>query len=72
MVIRGFIGFVFVYACFSASSNLAYIGLGKGNTFGYLLKHLAHIGIGFLIIYWIHNVPIYILEQFQRQFYLVV
>jgi cell division protein FtsW len=42
---------------FSASSNLAYIGLGKGNTLGYLLKHLAHIGIGFLIIYWIHNVP---------------
>jgi cell division protein FtsW len=42
---------------FSASSNLAYIGLGKVNTLGYLLKHLAHIGIGFLIIYWIHNVP---------------
>jgi cell division protein FtsW len=42
---------------FSASSNLAYIGLGKGNTLGYLLKHLAHIGIGFLIIYWIHKVP---------------
>ncbi|MGL5113145.1 MAG: FtsW/RodA/SpoVE family cell cycle protein [Flavobacterium sp.] len=42
---------------FSASSNLAYIGLGKGNTIGYLLKHLGHIGIGFLIIYWVHNVP---------------
>jgi cell division protein FtsW len=42
---------------FSASSNLAYIGLGKGNTLGYLLKHLGHIGIGFVIIYWIHNIP---------------
>jgi cell division protein FtsW len=42
---------------FSASSNLAYIGHGTGNTLGYLLKHLAHICIGFLIIYWIHKVP---------------
>lgn len=42
---------------FSASSNLAYIGHGTGNTLGYLLKHLAHICIGFLIIYWVHKVP---------------
>lgn len=42
---------------FSASSNLAYIGQGTGNTLGYLVKHLAHICIGFLIIYWIHKVP---------------
>ena len=42
---------------FSASSNLAYIGHGTGNTLGYLLKHLAHICIGFLIIFWIHKVP---------------
>lgn len=42
---------------FSASSNLAYIGHGTGNTLGYLVKHLAHICIGFLIIYWIHKVP---------------
>jgi len=42
---------------FSSSSNLAYIGHGTGNTLGYLLKHLAHICIGFLIIYWIHKVP---------------
>jgi hypothetical protein len=31
MVIRGFISVVFVYACFSASSNLAYLGHGTGN-----------------------------------------
>lgn len=42
---------------FSASSNLAYIGSGTGNTLGFLLKHLAHIFIGFCMIYWVHKVP---------------
>jgi cell division protein FtsW len=42
---------------FSASSNLAYLGHGTGNTLGYLVKHLAHICIGFLIIYLVHKVP---------------
>ena len=42
---------------FSASSNLAYIGQGTGNTISYLLKHLAHIFIGLIIIYWVHKVP---------------
>ncbi len=42
---------------FSASSNLAYLGHGTGNTISYLLKHLAHIFIGFVIIYWVHKVP---------------
>ena len=42
---------------FSASSNLAYVGQGTGNTISFLLKHLAHIAIGLLIIYWIHKVP---------------
>jgi cell division protein FtsW len=45
------ISFVLVYACFSASSNLAYLGHGTGNTLGYLVKHLVHICIGFLIIW---------------------
>ena len=44
---------------FSASSNLAYLGHGTGNTLGYLVKHFAHICIGFLIIYWVHNIPYY-------------
>jgi cell division protein FtsW len=57
MVIRGSISFVLVYACFSASSNLAYLGHGTGNTLGYLVKHLVHICIGFLIIYGVHRVP---------------
>ncbi|WP_367771940.1 FtsW/RodA/SpoVE family cell cycle protein [Flavobacterium sp. WC2421] len=42
---------------FSASSNLAYLGHGTGNTLGYLVKHLAHICIGFTIIYFVHKVP---------------
>ncbi|WP_310380757.1 FtsW/RodA/SpoVE family cell cycle protein [Flavobacterium sp.] len=42
---------------FSASSNLAYMNHGTGNTISYLLKHLAHIFIGFVIIYWVHKVP---------------
>jgi cell division protein FtsW len=42
---------------FSASSNLAYVGQGTGNTISFLLKHLAHITIGLLIIFWVHKVP---------------
>ena len=42
---------------FSASSNLAFAGHGTGNTIGYLAKHLAHILIGFCMIYWVHKIP---------------
>ena len=42
---------------FSASSNLAYIGQGNGNTLGYLVKHMVHICIGFTIIFMVHKVP---------------
>jgi len=42
---------------FSASSNLAYVGQGTGNTFGYLIKHLVHILIGFGFIFYVHKVP---------------
>jgi cell division protein FtsW len=42
---------------FSASSNLAYSNHGTGNTIGFLLKHLSHVFIGFVIIYWVHKVP---------------
>lgn len=42
---------------FSASSNLAYLNKGTGNTISYLLTHLAHIFMGFLIIYAVHKVP---------------
>jgi cell division protein FtsW len=42
---------------FSASSNLAYMNHGTGNTISYLLTHLAHIFMGFIIIYAVHKVP---------------
>jgi cell division protein FtsW len=42
---------------FSASSNLAYLGRGTGNTLGYLIKHLWHIACGFAIIYFVHKIP---------------
>ncbi|TDD78720.1 FtsW/RodA/SpoVE family cell cycle protein [Flavobacterium caseinilyticum] len=42
---------------FSASSNLAYIGQGNGNTLGYLVKHIVHICIGFGIIFMVHKLP---------------
>ncbi|TDE47184.1 cell division protein FtsW [Flavobacterium rhamnosiphilum] len=51
---------------FSASSNLAYIGQGNGNTLGYLVKHIAHIGIGFLIIYWVHKVPYHYFKAISK------
>ncbi|HRG17912.1 MAG TPA: FtsW/RodA/SpoVE family cell cycle protein [Flavobacterium lutivivi] len=42
---------------FSASSNLAYMRHGTGNTFTYLLKHGTQIFVGFYIIYKVHKVP---------------
>lgn len=42
---------------FSASSNLAYMNHGTGNTISFLLTHLAHIFMGFIIIYAVHKVP---------------
>ncbi|MGK4567030.1 FtsW/RodA/SpoVE family cell cycle protein [Flavobacterium sp. 3HN19-14] len=42
---------------FSASSNLAYMNHGTGNTLGYLLKHFVHVVFGFVILYNIQKVP---------------
>ncbi|MEQ3691748.1 MAG: FtsW/RodA/SpoVE family cell cycle protein [Flavobacterium sp.] len=41
---------------YSASTNLVYV-IGKGSTLGYLIKHLGHIFLGFVIIYFVHKVP---------------
>ena len=41
---------------YSSSSNLAYL-YGDGNTFKFLLKHLTHLILGFLILYVVHKVP---------------
>lgn len=42
---------------YSASSNLAYSANGSGNTISFLIKHFAHVGIGFLIVYAVHKIP---------------
>ncbi|MDY8136470.1 FtsW/RodA/SpoVE family cell cycle protein [Aquimarina sp. 2201CG5-10] len=41
---------------YSASSNLAYL-YGDGNTFTFLVKHFAHLVLGFLIMYGVHKIP---------------
>lgn len=41
---------------YSASSNLAYL-YGDGSTFPYLLKHFAHLALGFAILYGVHKIP---------------
>lgn len=41
---------------YSASSNLAYL-YGDGNTFQFLLKHFAHLLLGFGILYGVHKIP---------------
>ena len=41
---------------YSASSNLAYL-YGDGSTLPFLLKHFAHLVLGFAIIYGVHKIP---------------
>ena len=41
---------------YSASSNLAYL-YGDGSTFKFLIKHFAHLLLGFAIIYGVHKIP---------------
>ena len=51
---------------FSASSNLAYMRHGSGNAITYLVKHLAHIFIGFFIIYKVHKIPYHYFRGISR------
>ena len=41
---------------YSASSNLAYL-YGDGNTLQFLVKHLAHLALGFVILFGVHRIP---------------
>lgn len=41
---------------YSASTNLVY-GVGKGTTFGYLIKHAVLLGLGFAIVFFTHKIP---------------
>jgi cell division protein FtsW len=47
MVIHGLLALFSFMPVFSASSNLAYLGHGTGNTLGYLVKHLRISVLGF-------------------------
>ncbi len=51
---------------FSASSNLAYMNHGSGNTLGYLLKHAIHILFGFFILYNIQKIPYHYFRGISR------
>lgn len=42
---------------YSASSNLAYLNGGDGNTISYLIKHFIHLFMGFIIIFAVHKIP---------------
>jgi len=41
---------------YSSSSSLAYL-YGDGNTLKFLLKHFAHLVLGFVILFGLHKVP---------------
>lgn len=41
---------------YSASTNLVYV-VGTGSTFGYLVKHMILLFMGFIIIYGVHKIP---------------
>ena len=51
---------------YSASSNLAYLKHGTGNTLVYLVKHLIHVLAGFFIMYQIQKVPYHYFRSLSR------
>jgi len=52
----GLLGVFSFLPVYSASSNLAYL-YGDGNTLKFLLKHAAHLLLGFAILYGVHKIP---------------
>lgn len=51
---------------YSASSNLAYLKHGTGNTFVYLLKHFVHLLMGFIIMYQVQKLPYHYFRSLSR------
>ena len=41
---------------YSASTNLVYV-VGAGSTFGYLVKHMVLLIMGFAVLYGVHKIP---------------
>ncbi|MBT0606621.1 FtsW/RodA/SpoVE family cell cycle protein [Aequorivita echinoideorum] len=57
--IWGIVGLLALFSfmpVYSSSSNLAYL-YGDGSTLPYLLKHFAHLVLGFGILYGVHKIP---------------
>ncbi len=42
---------------YSASSNLAYLNGGEGNTLKYIFKHFSHLLLGLILLYAFHKIP---------------
>ena len=57
---------------FSASSNLAYMNHGTGNTISFLVKHAFHILVGFIIIFIIHRTPYHYFKRLSTVILAVV
>jgi cell division protein FtsW len=51
---------------YSASSNLAYLKQGTGNTLVYLIKHFIHVLAGFAIMYQMQKVPYHYFRSLSR------
>ncbi|WP_300569953.1 putative peptidoglycan glycosyltransferase FtsW [Flavobacterium sp.] len=51
---------------YSASSNLAYLKHGTGNTLVYLIKHFVHLLMGFLIMYQVQKMPYHYFRSLSR------
>ena len=58
------ISFIPVY---SASSNLAYL-YGSGDTMPFVIKHAAHLLLGFVFMFFIHRLPFHYFGPLSRLF----
>lgn len=54
VVVLSIFSFLPVY---SASTNLAYLHGGEGETASYLIRHGFHLGMGILVVYLTHKIP---------------
>ncbi len=54
--IVAFLALISFLPVYSASSNLAYL-YGDGSTLPFLIKHFAHLLLGFAILYGVHKIP---------------
>ena len=60
IVLLAMVSFLPVY---SASTNLVYTVGNGGTTFGILFKHFIHLGIGMIIVYFVHKLHF---EKFKK------